>query len=376
MKRASSTRSKAKQGTTALPALSPGKPLEADGNVRSRWMTVVTQNPGYDHLGTGATKMLSRRTGPTGVDSVEPARRREASGKQVPLSPLPAASMVCFVRNLPVDPREVAWAAGFFDAEGSFQGNRRSVGQARIRASLPQTGDGQVPQALLRFQVAVGLGTIGGPYKNRQHVWYTDSSTATLTVAALMSAWLGDRKHDQLGTAIQRLSLEAQLNPRSRRIGGRSVARRARRDQFIHLLDVCRHLRVDSAFRTRPLEVAWAAGLFDGDGSTSTKRKTRKDGTAFYTVCAGLAQSGPQGVPEVLSHFLRVVGFGRIYGPYRWRNTSVPGYEWQIASYRELVALEALLGPYLSVPKREQARAALSTFANTGHRRNKALSLA
>lgn len=281
-----------------------------------------------------------------------------------------------FVRNLPVDPREIAWAAGFFDAEGCFQSNRTSVGQVRIRASLPQTGDGQVPQALLRFQGAVGLGTIGGPYKNRQHVWHTNSSVATLTVAAMMSAWLGDRKHDQLGTAIHRLTLEAQLNPRSRRIGGRSVDRRARRAQFMHLLDVCLRLRVESAFSTRSLEVAWAAGLFDGDGSTSTKRKSRRDGATFYTVCAGLAQSGPQGVPEVLSRFLRVVGFGRIYGPYRWRNTSVPGYEWKIASYRELVALEALLGPHLSGPKREQAKAALSTFASSGHRRNKVLSVA
>lgn len=269
-----------------------------------------------------------------------------------------------------VDPHEVAWAAGFFDAEGTFQTRRTSVGQLQLRASVPQTGRGQVPPELLRFQAAVAIGTIGGPYKHGQHVWHTESDRGTLRVAALLSAWLGDRKHEQLGAALRRVRAEHTLNSRSRPIGPRSSARRTRREQLARLTDVYQSLRAESRFRSVSLEIAWAAGFFDGDGSASTKRKLSRDGTVFYTVCASAAQSGPSGLPEVLRRFRRVVDLGRIYGPLQWRNTTVPGYEWHIASYKDVLALEALIGPHLSSDRREQVRAALRTFARSRHRRS------
>ncbi len=55
-----------------------------------------------------------------------------------------------------------AWAAGFFDGEGSIgvYGNPRSP---VVSMSLPQSSDAGVPDTLQRFRVAVGAGGISGP---------------------------------------------------------------------------------------------------------------------------------------------------------------------------------------------------------------------
>ncbi|MGH2452035.1 MAG: hypothetical protein ACRDGE_12375 [Candidatus Limnocylindria bacterium] len=214
----------------------------------------------------------------------------------------------------------------------------------------------------------MATGAIGGPYKHRQHVWMTGSDEGTLRVAALLSPWLGELKHQQLRAALARM-WSALLDPRSRPIGRRSRVRRARRERIAWLVELCSRLRAETRFRTRSLEIAWAAGLFDGDGSTSNKSKRRTNGDAFYTVCAGVKQSGQFGSPEVLSRFRDVVLRGRLYGPYRWRNTDEVGYEWAVQSYRDVVAFEALIGPLLCGPKREQAAAAIRRFANSSHRR-------
>lgn len=267
-----------------------------------------------------------------------------------------------------VHPHEVAWAAGFFDAEGSFTATRASPGRCRLRASVPQTGRGDVPVELSRFQAAVGFGVIGGPYKHRQHVWTTTSDVMTLEVAALLSPWLGDIKYQQLRTALDRMRSSEMLTT-SRPIGIRSVSRRARTQRIASLVDLCARLHAETQFRTRSLEVAWAAGLFDGDGSTSNKSKRRTNGDAFFTISASVKQSGRFGRPEVLMRFFRATGLGRVYGPYWWRNTDEPGYEWAVQSFRDVVALEQLVGRFICAPKREQTRAAISRFAGSPHRR-------
>ena len=65
------------------------------------------------------------------------------------------------------------------------------------------------------------------------------------------------------------------------------------------------------------IELAWAAGLFDGEGTISlvTHRKKRKTKTYEYKqVHVLVSQSGS---PEVLERFQRAVGgLGKIYGPY------------------------------------------------------------
>ena len=58
---------------------------------------------------------------------------------------------------------------------------------------------------------------------------------------------------------------------------------------------------------TRTEELAWAAGLFDGEGSTSASDR-------WSTPHLRVPQSG-QAEPEVLMRFLAIVGVGSIKGP-------------------------------------------------------------
>jgi len=55
-----------------------------------------------------------------------------------------------------------AWAAGFFDGEGTVrvEGDPRSPA---VSMSIPQASAGPIPQTLLRFRDIVGTGTISGP---------------------------------------------------------------------------------------------------------------------------------------------------------------------------------------------------------------------
>lgn len=98
---------------------------------------------------------------------------------------------------------ELAWAAGFFDGEGTvmWRGRKRAelslvVGQSDIRP-------------LRRFQAAVGgLGTVRGPYfqKNPKHkpywVFGVGSHKNTQAVVAMLWNWLSEPKREQALEAI------------------------------------------------------------------------------------------------------------------------------------------------------------------------------
>jgi len=98
-------------------------------------------------------------------------------------------------------------------------------------------------------------------------------------------------------------------------------------------------------------ELAWAAGVYDGEGSASTylpkRRKSRVRQMAVY-------QGGEGGPPPLLYRFQAAVGgIGLIHGPAR-------GYLYQWHSKRHVVvdAVSELLWPWLSDAKREQLRRA------------------
>lgn len=59
---------------------------------------------------------------------------------------------------------EVAWAAGFFDGEGTITHTRNVPLMIAIKQA---TSSGAVPPVLARFAAAVGVGRIGGPYQDR-----------------------------------------------------------------------------------------------------------------------------------------------------------------------------------------------------------------
>lgn len=103
-------------------------------------------------------------------------------------------------------PNEVAWAAGFFDAEGSV--------------TLPKAGPPvlEIPQAevyggpsksLFRFLAAVGVGRISGPRivpspwsRVPQYRWVAGSIADVTAVMDLLSPMLGFEKRDAIRRAL------------------------------------------------------------------------------------------------------------------------------------------------------------------------------
>jgi hypothetical protein len=98
-------------------------------------------------------------------------------------------------------------------------------------------------------------------------------------------------------------------------------------------------------------DIAWAAGLFEGEG-TFTHSRTR----GKYRLAAALAM----GDEEVVRHFHRALGFGRVYrvSPPSWHNDGNRNpvqWRWQTGKENEFRRLVELLEPYLSTRRRERA---------------------
>lgn len=90
-------------------------------------------------------------------------------------------------------------------------------------------------------------------------------------------------------------------------------------------------------------EVAWAAGLFEGEGWFTAGRSIGKAGVRRVTGQAGLASTDK----DVLDRFARIVGVGRV-------NPKIPnGYGhkaqwvWMAQSIAEFAYVVNLLGPFL-----------------------------
>ena len=114
-------------------------------------------------------------------------------------------------------PSDLAWAAGFFDGEGSTYLNhihrnsasRRPNGNLRVK--IGQSGeDGRV--VLERFRAAVGVGVIRGPYKlsgNRQVVFAFDASgDDALRVLEQLDPYLSQPKRYQAVDVITTVALQ------------------------------------------------------------------------------------------------------------------------------------------------------------------------
>lgn len=97
---------------------------------------------------------------------------------------------------------ELAWAAGFFDGEGSFGVDRKRP-YRYLTASLSQTD----PRPLCRFVAAVGMGNVTGPTRetsrlSRKCKWRVQfSGTKAVAVATALTPHLSPPKLEQLAKA-------------------------------------------------------------------------------------------------------------------------------------------------------------------------------
>lgn len=231
-----------------------------------------------------------------------------------------------------MDRFELAWAAGFFDGEGWAALARFGRGeQRRPQARINQAGLHGVPEVLLRFQRAVlGLGRIGGPHvqQDRQDLYHWEVSSVhdVELLHHLLLPWLGQVKVGQLANAL-----------------GRPAAR-------------ARSTSPSAEWR------AWAAGFFDGEGSTYLAKHQTHDGYVIGEIA--VTQSGNSGPPEVLERLVAVVGRGRINGPYAQLGATKDVYRVKVTAQVDLRPFIGALRPWLGTVKRTQADAVLATLAS------------
>ncbi|MDP9321152.1 MAG: hypothetical protein M3P16_08665 [Chloroflexota bacterium] len=108
-----------------------------------------------------------------------------------------------------IDSERSAWAAGFFDGEGSVlvaDDPRRPA----VTMSIPQASVSGVPDVLERFRAIVGAGTITGPRilrspwsKLPQYRWQLSSFAEIERVVAMLYPYADVVKREQMITRLE-----------------------------------------------------------------------------------------------------------------------------------------------------------------------------
>lgn len=193
-------------------------------------------------------------------------------------------------------------------------------------AQINQADADGVPEVLTRFRAAVGVGRVRGPKRKDGRVdlysWVASSRGDVRRTFEALSPWLGAVKRTQLVGAVGVVP-EAEFTP------------------------------------SRDEELAWAAGLFDGDGSTCFERHgTRAD---YRRADMAVTQTSRSGTPEVLTRFHRLVSVGHINGPYGGNERWEPVYRWKAHRLVDVQNVARTLWPWLGSVKRVQASGVIAT---------------
>jgi hypothetical protein len=183
---------------------------------------------------------------------------------------------------------------------------------------------------LIRFQHAVGCGSVSGPTlkegKEPLYRWETSRKTHIERVLDLLCPWLGIVKVRQLCSVL--------------RLPDRTVM---------------------SGWLGREEALAWAAGLFDGEGSVYLAKHRTHAG--YFRLETAITQSDANGVPFVLDRFERIVRIGQTRGPYPPPPGHDPIYRWKAHRAQEITAMVAVLRPWLGEVKRDQADRAIAVVS-------------
>ena len=103
--------------------------------------------------------------------------------------------------------------------------------------------------------------------------------------------------------------------------------------------------------KTGPKSIEWAAGLFEGEGSIPF-HKIRKN--PYYSIKLGMTDL------DVVQDFCKVMGYGRVLGPYQPKDKKHKSYfQWVTSKRSEVIRIIGELWPYLGTRRRAQAQAAL-----------------
>lgn len=87
-------------------------------------------------------------------------------------------------------------------------------------------------------------------------------------------------------------------------------------------------------------ETAWAAGIFEGEGTICPKRGKGND----HRYWAAVIMTDQ----DVLERYAAIIGLGRLYGPYQPTNPKAqPIWRWMTTKNAEIGQLHELIGPWL-----------------------------
>ena len=92
--------------------------------------------------------------------------------------------------------------------------------------------------------------------------------------------------------------------------------------------------------------LAWAAGIFEGEGCITRRHKTQTNLVMTMTD------------EDVVRKFHSIIGHGRVYGPYTNHSGVKPQWRWVCTGSRHCIAVLAALWCFLG--KRRQERAAVA----------------
>ena len=250
------------------------------------------------------------------------------------------------------DLAELAWAAGFFDGEGSTIAKSDSdrPGYYQLVVTVPQSGPVDVPEVLTRFRSAVlGMGVIDRADAKGVWRWRARGFVDAQATIALLWPSLGDVKRTQAATAMRKvLGQYANATYPAR-------APKAPTSRGPHEV----HMGPRPSPTAIELERAWAAGLFDAEGWIGLKRsRPRKDGSEWRRVRASVSQHGNEGVSaQVLIRFAEAVSVGKIEC-----HGERDDFKWVCERLAEIGAAVETLRPWLGPKKREQAEDAMRRF--------------
>ena len=105
---------------------------------------------------------------------------------------------------------------------------------------------------------------------------------------------------------------------------------------------------------------AWAAGIFEGEGTLSFGPRSEGKGGTLRRASVGMTDG------DVVQHFYEVVGVGHLNGPYARRSAATgkehkPMYFWTCQRWPDLEGFLRRLEPFLGQRRGDRAREMLAT---------------
>ena len=246
----------------------------------------------------------------------------------------------------PLDQELLAWAAGFFDGEGSTIAKTMAErpNYCQLQVAVPQSGHDGVPEVLTRFRsAALGTGRIEPPNKDDIYAWRARGRIDAEMILALMWPYLGDVKRAQACDALARVAAQYE-----------HVKRRPPR----YVPTFVAHPENGVAADPERLERAWAAGFLDAEGWFGVVRGNKhKDGSQGLRIRVSAPQHSADGaVPAVLLRLQRLLGgVIEVHG-------EADDYKWVITGRPKVVRAFETVSPWLGSVKRAQAASALARY--------------